>query len=549
MKIFFDEDEVMEINGNESCYNLLKEKFPQDYNDYLLAKVNNHLRDLNYSDLNDGDKVEFLSLKDLDGRRTYMRTLKLIFLKVAKDVFDDVYINIQHSLNKGLYVEMKLFRPLTEKDLNTIREKMQEVIDNGLSIHRDKVSVDKAIEIFAKENLSDKILLLRHWKKEDVRIYELEGYYDMFYGYLASNTNVIKTFDLKLFGNGLILRFPDATGELPEYTENYKLAKVFDESEKWNKIMEVSNVSNLNDQIKDDSIKDLILVNEALHEKSIAYIADQICEKENTKLILIAGPSSSGKTTFAQRLSIQLRVNSKKTFAIGLDDYFVDRKDTPLDENGKLDFDTIEALDIELFNQDLLALMRGEEVKLPTFDFREGKRIYVKPAVQLTKDYVIVVEGIHGLNEELTRLIPASNKFKIYISALTALNIDNHNRVPTTDTRLIRRIVRDNQFRGHNALKTIELWGNVGKGERKFIFPYQENADAIFNSSTTYELSILKKYAMPLIEEIPTDSKYYTERQRLLEFLSYFDIPDKSVEETIPRTSLIKEFLGGGLIE
>ena len=549
MRIFFDENEVIEINGNESCYDLLKMRFPQDYNKYLSVKVNNQLKELNFSDLKDGDKLKFIDLKDRDGKRVYIRTLKLIFLKVTKEIFDDVYINIQHSLNKGLYVEMKLFRPLTENDLNTIRSKMQEVIDRGISIHREMLSIDHAIEIFAKENLSDKILLLRNWHSDEIRTYELDGYYDMFYGYVAPCTDVISKFDLKLFGNGLILRFPDSSGELPEYTEDYKLAKVFDESEKWNKIMEVSNVSNLNDRIKDSSINDLILVNEALHEKRIAYIADQVCESEDIKLILIAGPSSSGKTTFAQRLSIQLRVNGKKTFAIGLDDYFVNREDTPLDENGEYDFETIEALDVDSFNKDLVSLIRGEEVKLPTFDFKLGKRKYVKPAVKLTKDHIIVVEGIHGLNERLTQSIPADKKFKIYISALTALNIDNHNRIPTTDTRLIRRIVRDNQFRGHDALRTMELWENVGKGERKFIFPYQENADAIFNSSTTYELSILKKYALPLIEKVSIDSEFYSERQRVLKFLSYFDVPEDDVETNIPQTSIIKEFLGGGLIE
>ncbi len=554
--------ENVPITQNETAYDLLKKIYGDDYNKYLLVKINNTLKELSYNTFYEGDEIEFLDIKNPDGMRVYIRTLSFIYIKACKELYEDSeelhgslkagqhnsVAMIEHSLNKGLFTEVKLNRKLTEDDILKIKDKMQEIIDRNISINKAMLSVDEAREIFLKQGMTDKIALLANWGNENIRVYELDGYYDMFYGYVAPNTNVIYKFDLKLFQSGLILRYPskENTNEFPEYAEDVKLAKIFKESEDWGDIMEVAHVGALNEHIVNNKIHDLILVNEALHEKKIAYIADEISENQDVRIVLIAGPSSSGKTTFAGRLSIQLRVNGKKTYAISLDDYFVDREKTPRDENGNYDFDTIDALDIELFNDHLLDLMNGHEVQIPTFEFKTGKRIYDKEPVKLSKDHIIVVEGIHGLNDKLTSHIYAKNKFKIYISALTQLNIDNHNMISTSDTRLIRRIVRDNQFRGHNAQSTMRMWESVRKGEEKYIFPFQENSDAMFNSSLTYELGILKKYAVPLIEEVKEDSEFYPERQRLLKFLSYF----KSIENenTIPKTSILKEFIGGGIL-
>jgi len=554
--------ENVPITQNETAYDLLKKIYGDDYNKYLLVKINNTLKELSYNAFYDSDEVEFLDIKNPDGMRVYIRTLTFIYIKACKELYENSeelhgslkagehnsVALIEHSLNKGLFSEIKLNRKLTEDDIIKIKDKMQEIIDRNISINKAMLSIDEAREIFLKQGMTDKISLLSNWGTENIRVYELDGYYDMFYGYVAPNTNVIYKFDLKLFQSGLILRYPskENTNEFPEYAEDVKLAKIFKESEDWGDIMELAHVGALNEHIVNEKIHDLILVNEALHEKKIAYIADEISENEDIRIVLIAGPSSSGKTTFAQRLSIQLRVNGKKTYAISLDDYFVDREKTPRDENGNYDFDTIDALDIELFNDHLLDLMNGHEVQIPTFEFKTGKRIYDKEPVKLSKDHIIVVEGIHGLNDKLTSHIYAKNKFKIYISALTQLNIDNHNMISTSDTRLIRRIVRDNQFRGHNAQSTMRMWESVRKGEEKYIFPFQENSDVMFNSSLTYELGILKKYAVPLIEEVKEDSEFYPERQRLLKFLSYF----KSIENenTIPKTSILKEFIGGGIL-
>jgi uridine kinase len=563
------ENKNIPVAQNQTCYELLKQVYGDEYNRYLLVKINNTLKELSYNALSNNDEIEFLDIKNADGMRIYIRTLSFIFIKACRELFENTksldnnllntdacynlpqnqsVVSIEHSLNKGLFAEIKIDRKLTEEDITNIKIKMQEIIDKNIPINKQMLSVDEAKKIFLKQCMPDKISLLSNWDAETIRVYELDGYYDMFYGYVAPNTNVIYKFDLKLFESGVILRYPskENVNEFPEYAECIKLAKIFKEAEDWGDIMEVAHVGALNEHILKNKIHGLILVNEALHEKKIAYIADEISANKDVRIVLIAGPSSSGKTTFAGRLSIQLRVNGKKTYAISLDDYFVDREKTPRDENGNYDFDTIDALDIELFNDHLLSLMNGHEVQIPTFEFKTGKRIYDKKPVKLSKDHIIVVEGIHGLNDKLTSHIYSKNKFKIYISALTQLNIDNHNMISTSDTRLIRRIVRDNQFRGHNAQSTISMWANVRKGEEKYIFPFQENADAMFNSSLTYELGVLKKYVVPLIEEIKEDSEFYPERQRLLKFLSFFRSIEN--ENMIPNTSILKEFIGGGIL-
>lgn len=539
----------IEAKGEETLYQILKRVHKDDYFKYLGAKVNNKLKALCSRDFKDKDNVEFIDITHHDGHKIYVRTLSLIYVKACKDVYNNVDVSINHSLNKGLYTELQHKHSVTKSHLNMIKKRMQEIIDAKKAITTYFLSVEKAKEVFLAQGMMDKVEMLKYWSKDSIRVYELDGYYDTFYGYLAPNTGFVNKFDLRLFYPGIILNYPtrESNFELPEYIEQKKLSKVFKEAEDWGEIMDVAYVGALNKKIANNTISDMIRVNEALHEKKIAYIADEITEDKNIKIVLIAGPSSSGKTTFAQRLSIQLRVNGKKTHAVSLDDYFVDRHLTPKDEKGDYDFETIDALDLELFNEQLIGLMAGEEIQIPVFNFKQGSREYSREPVKLTKDHIIIIEGIHGLNDKLTKNIPQINKFKIYISALTQLNIDRHNRISTSDLRLLRRIVRDNTHRGNNALKTMELWDNVVKGTEKYIFPFQENADAIFNSALVYELCVLKKYAEPIIMEIDENCKFYSEKQRLMKFLSYFlSIEDES---DISNTSILREFIGGSCFE
>ena len=537
-------DEVIEVYENETLYRILKRVYKNDYFKYLGAKVNNKLKGLCSKDFKENDRIEFIDITNPDGHRIYVRTLSLIYVKACKDIYNDIDVSINHSLNKGLYTELQYKHLVTKKHLDAIKNKMQEIIDAKKNITTYFLSVDKAREIFSAQGMMDKVEMLKFWNKDTIRVYELDGYYDTFYGYVAPNTGFVNKFDLRLFYPGIILNYPtrEYNFELPEYIEQKKLSKVFKEAEDWGEILDVAYVGALNKKIVNNEIYDMIRINEALHEKKIAYIADEITSDKNIKIVLIAGPSSSGKTTLAQRLSIQLRVNGKKTYAVSLDDYFVDRHLTPKNEKGEFDFETIKALDLDLFNEQLIDLMAGEEVQIPVYNFKEGSREYSREPVRLTNDHIIIIEGIHGLNDELTANIPQVNKFKVYISALTQLNIDRHNRISTSDLRLLRRIVRDYTHRGNNAIKTMELWDNVIKGTEKYIFPYQENADAIFNSALVYELCVLKKYAEPIIMEIDEDSCFYSERQRLLKFLSYF-LPIED-ESAIPNTSILREFIG-----
>ncbi|MTI47013.1 MAG: nucleoside kinase [Firmicutes bacterium] len=422
---------------------------------------------------------------------------------------------------------------------------MEKIIKQDIPIERKLVSKDEAIKIFKDMNMEEKVRLLNQRDKDTKHVYNLEGYYDTFYGYLATSTGVIDEFDLKYYHPGVIIQLPrkESDFKIPEFQEQSKLAKIFKEAETWGDILDVGYVSSLNEKILNNSIGDIIRISEALHEKKIANIADKICEDKDKRLILIAGPSSSGKTTFAQRLAIQLKVNGKKPISISLDDYFVNREDTPIDENGKFDFEALEAIDIKTFNEDLVKILEGEEVEIPTFNFLTGHREYKGKKIKADKDHPIIIEGIHGLNNKLTPSIPQKNKFKIYVSALTQLNIDGHNRIHTTDTRLIRRMVRDKNFRGNDALRTLELWDNVRRGEERNIFPYQEEADVMFNSALVYELAILRKYVEPLLMEIDKSNSFYSESKRLQKFIKYF----KSVheEQEIPCTSIIREFIGG----
>ena len=417
-------------------------------------------------------------------------------------------------------------------------------MEENIKINKIIVPRTEAIRIFSDYKMIDKVKLLRSVNFQEVKLYEINGKYDYFYGTMAYSTGVLKLFDVMYYDEGFILRYPNESSPslIPPFVEYKKLSKIFYETEKWGNILGVGDVGSLNEKVLDGEIIDIIRVSEALHEKKIAYIADMIKAKEDVKLILIAGPSSSGKTTFAKRLGIQLRVNGYIPQSISLDDYFLDREFTPKDENGNYDFETIKALDIELFNKTLEDLFKNETVEIPHFDFKTGKREWKGDMVKLPQNGILVVEGIHGLNEELTHYISKDNKFKIYISALTQLNLDNHNRIATTDVRILRRIVRDYLSRGYGGEETLKMWPSIKRGEEKNIFVFQEEADVMFNSTLVYELCILKKYALLELSKIDESSPVYYEALRLKSFLNFFKEVDTKY---IPDNSILREFIGG----
>lgn len=491
-------------------------------------------------------KIKVVNVNEEEGWKVYSRTLQFIFIKAALEFFPKAQITLEHSISKGIFGEIKKGSPLTDEEITLIKNRMIELIDLDIQIKKIAVDKDKAIEIFSGYGMKDKVTLLKQVEFNKVKLYELDGRYDYFYGKMAYSTGIIKSFDLIRYAHGFVLRNP-TVGDietLPEFKEQKKLAKIFYETKQWLRIIGVSDVGTLNEKVicNNSELKDLILVSEALHEKKIAQIADQILEKGDVKVALIAGPSSSGKTTFSKRLSIQLRVNGLYPVPISLDDYFLNRENTPIDENGELDFESINAIDVKLFNEHLTKLMAGEEVEIPTYNFRKGEREWLGNKLKLPANGIVVVEGIHGLNPILTSEIKDENKFKIYISALTQLSIDNHNRIATTDVRKIRRIVRDFLSRGYGAEETLKMWHSIRAGERKNIFVYQEEADAMFNSTLVYELGVLKPFALKELDKITEESSVYAEAIRLKAFLSFFkEVPVKEV----PHNSLLREFIGG----
>lgn len=514
----------------------------------ILAAVNNELRELTYNIFEDCE-LELLNMTNSDARKTYMRGLALLFIRACELVFPNSDVSIEHSLGGGLYCEIENDTYIGLDQIDKISDKMTELIELDLPIKKLICKKEKAVEIFKRENKPKKAQLLSSKIADTVTVYELDGMKDYFYGYMVPSTSYLDVFGLKYYNDGIIILGSQKKDDKKsdEFIKQSKLAEVFSESKEWAKIMCVNKVIDLNNIIENNEYHQLIRTIEALHEKKISQIADMISKsEEKRRVILIAGPSSSGKTSFAHRLSTQLRVNKLRPVSISLDDYFVNRENTPLDEDGEYDFESIFAIDLDLFNSHLERLLKGEEVEIPKFDFKEGKRIYNGNKLVIKSDQPIIIEGIHGLNDMLTKSIPHRNKFKIYVSALTQLNLDEHNRIPTTDLRLIRRIVRDNQFRGNDALRTINLWKSVRRGEDKNIFPFQEEADVMFNSALVYELSVLKKYVTPLLEKIDKKEVEYREAKRLLKFLQYFkEIKD---EQDIPPTSILKEFIGGSRI-
>jgi len=509
----------------------------------VLGKLNNKLYELGETITQDG-VFDTVDIKSRIGMMTYVRTLQFVLIKAVFELFPTAKISIEHSLSKGLFGEIHKTIALDIDDIYDIKNRMRDIIKADIPIRKIALSKAKAIEIFTGYSMQDKVKLLKYVNSEEVKLYELDGRYDYFYGPMAYSTGILKTFDLIYYEPGFILRYPtsDAPDKIPKFQKHEKLAKIFDEAEKCGEILGVGSVGALNDEVVNGDIVNLIRVAEALHEKKIAYIADMIYKRGKVKLVLIAGPSSSGKTTFSKRLGIQLRVNGLIPIPISLDDYFVDREITPKDENGEYDFESIYALDLELFNKDLELLLQGSEAEIPSFNFKTGKREWHGNKIKMPANGVMIVEGIHGLNEILTASIAMDSKFKIYISPLTQLNLDDHNRISTTDVRMTRRIVRDYLSRGYGVEDTLKMWPSVKRGEEKNIFVFQEQADAMFNSNVVYELCVLKKFALAELNKIGTESPVYYEASRLRSFLNFFVDVDKDL---VPDNSIIREFTGG----
>lgn len=516
----------------------------------ILVTADGRLREL-HKRVKEDCNVGFVTIRDDIGYKTYKRSACFILLKAIFDVAGKenvTKVEIHYSVGSGYYFTMAGSTVLDQEFLDQVKKRMREIVDAAIPIMKKSVNTDEAIALFHKHHMYDKEKLFYYRRVSKVNIYSIDNYEDYFYGYMADHTGYIQHFDLKLYDEGFVLELPEFTDPvtIPEFKPEVKIFQVQKESQEWAEKMDISYVGDLNDRITREGIRSILLVQEALQEAKISKIAGDIAESGNKKFIMIAGPSSSGKTTFSHRLSVQLMAHGMKPHPIAVDNYFKNREDTPLDEFGEKNYECLEALDVEQFNKDMLALLRGERVEMPVFNFKTGLREYKGDYLELGSEDVLVIEGIHGLNEKLSHALPSENKYKIYISALTQLNIDEHNRIPTTDGRLIRRIVRDARTRGTTAKETIARWPSVRRGEEANIFPYQEQADVMFNSALVYELACLKLYAEPLLFGIAKGEPEYLEAKRLLKFLDYFvAVPS----EEIPKNSLLREFVGGSCFD
>lgn len=542
--------EVMEVMVDDG---IALEDLWKNYRDQipytvLAAKVDNEVKPLTFR-LSRDCRVEFLDMRTQEANIIYQNSLILLYLKAVQDVLGTVSVDIENSLNRGLYTEIKYSEGVSDGQARQIETRMRQMVEEDIPFLKETVSVEEARELFRRSGQPERIALLEEGKTgtgKEVEFYSLDGYKDFFYGLMVPSAGYLKYFQVMKYKRGVLLRFPhpSAPDVIPEYVDEKTLYRTFGEQSRWGRLMGIHYVSDLNKKIENGEAKELIQLSEALHNQRIVEIADMIT-KQKKRIILIAGPSSSGKTTFAQRLCIQLRVNGLNPLYLGTDDYFVERENTPLDEFGEKNFESLDAVDVGLFNRHMNDLLDGREVDLPRFDFITGHKEFGERITSIGAGQPIIIEGIHALNEDLTPDIPKEAKFKIYISPLTALNIDSHNRIVTTDHRMLRRMVRDYKYRGHSAQHTIASWPKVRAGEDKNIFPYSNEADVMFNSVHLYEISVLKKYATPLLADIGPDEPEYSDAQRMLRMLRFFrTIEDDSV---IVNNSILREFIGGSV--
>lgn len=546
----------IQVNVGDKTYNVLPDtaildlaKQVQDLyeNPILLARVNGKLKEL-YKRIKKPANIEFIEANTVIGHKVYVRTAMFMLTKAVYDAVGKEHINrfvIDYTIGNGYFCRLDGDVKLDQEMLNQIKSQMDQMVKDDLLIIKQTLPLREAIALFEKAGMYDKSKLFRYRRASSVNVYSIDDFTDYNYGYMAPSTGCIPLYDFQLYDDGFVFVLPESTHsmEIAPFQTSEKLFQIMKKSAKWSDRMGISTVGELNDSITDSQMNDLILVQEALQEKEIADIAEKIAEQPSKKIVLIAGPSSSGKTTFSHRLSIQLRAHGLKPHPIPVDDYFVNREDTPRDEDGNYNYECLAAVDVGLFNQQMSDLIQGKEVEIPSFDFLTGRRKNQGQMLKINENDVLVIEGIHCLNEQLTYSLHADSKFKIYISALTQLNIDDHNRIPTTDGRMLRRIVRDAAKRGTSAEKTICMWQSVRRGEEENIFPYQDGADVMFNSALIYELSVLKQYAEPLLFSVSPDSPAYDEAKRLLKFLDYF-IGVSS--ENVPYNSILREFIGGG---
>ena len=544
---------TVKINGEErqypqgATYEDVANDYQQEYENLIaLAARDGKIREL-FKKLTRDCEVTFFTLKDDVGNKTYVRSATMLFLKAVFDVYGREAAQscrVEFAIGNGSYISPKGKINATEENAAKIRNRMRELVEAKTPFLKRSYSLDNAMELFRKEGMKDKEKLFRYRRGSFVNIYEMDGYYDYYYGYMLPNAGYVKWFDVIAYEDGFMLLLPDKKDptHVKPFQERKLLFRTLKESEEWGKEIGIETVGDLNDQICRGSLSELILVQEAQQERKIGEIAKSIVDRGGVKFVMIAGPSSSGKTSFSHRLSIQLKTLGKTPHPIALDDYFVNREFTPRDENGDYNFECLEAIDVKQFNDDMCRLLAGERVELPSFNFKTGKREYKGYFKQLGPDDILVIEGIHGLNEKTSYALPEESKYKIYISALTNINIDEHNRIPTTDGRLLRRMVRDARTRGADARRTIDMWASVRRGEEQNIFPFQEDADAMFNSVLIYELAVLKQFAEPLLFQIDKGEPEYYEAKRLLKFLEYFL---GVTSESLPNNSLCREFVGG----
>ena len=546
MDLVYKGDTKIKMEEHKKIIDIFKNEIENSKTEIIACKCNNEIRSLSYEP-EENETVELIDVSSADGMRIYVRGLLLIMSKAFHKLYPEALLTVNYQLSNATFCQIDNMEA-TEEMIENVSKEMEKIIASDIEIKKVVMTKEEAAKFYDKEQTLRGRLQLDNKDKDTVSLYFCEDYYNYFYGVMPISTGYTKTFELKVYNNGFLIRYPSRKNpeKLEEYKENKKLLNTLQEYEDIHRILGINTIYKLNREILNGNEKDVILLAEALHEKKISDIADKIVNRNDVKVVLIAGPSSSGKTTFAKRLGLQLRLNGLKPVTISVDNYFVERTETPLDENGKYNFECLEAIDLKLFNHDLIELLKGNEILMPTFNFKTGCKEYTGETMKLGSDEILVIEGIHCLNDKLTAAIPRENKYKIYISNLTVLNIDYFNRISTTDSRLIRRIVRDYKFRSYNAMHTLQIWNSVNRGEEQYIYPFQEEADSMFNTSLIYEFCVLKKFAVPLLESINSSYPEYSEARRLLEFLKYFETIDM---ENVPKNSLLREFIGDSIFE